>query len=408
MNREECLRLDAEDSLAKWRAEFAVPEGVIYLDGNSLGPQPKQAVEYVSEALKQWQSGLVRSWNSAGWFDAPARLGKKLAAIIGADPSEVIVTDSMSVNLFKLLVAALRIQLNRRTIVTEVGSFPSDLYIAQSVIRFFPDSTIRAVDADKVLEAIGTDTAVVYLSHVDFRTAHMHDIVSINQRAHQCGALVLWNLAHSAGAMPLHLSQTETDMAVGCGYKYLNGGPGAPAFAHVANRHQPMLDQPLSGWFGHQRPFDFLPDYQPADGMRQLLCGTPPILAYAALEASLDQFLTVDLELVRRKSTAMTQLFIDLVEQQSSHHELRLCSPRQSDRRGSHITLSHESGYSVVQAMIAERVIGDFRAPDLMRFGITPLYLRYVDIWDAVATLTRILDDETWRRPEYQQGNTVT
>ena len=407
ITRENCLALDAGDALSGFREEFALPPGLIYLDGNSLGAMPKAATEYLARTTADWREGLVRSWNSAGWFDAPLRLGHKLAPLLGADGNEVVVTDSLSVNLFKMLVAGWRLRAGRRVILAEADGFPSDLYVAESVRRL-SGGELRCRSVADVATAINSDTAVVCLSHVDFKSARMHDMVTVTRRAHEAGAVVLWNLAHSVGAVPLELSRWNVDLAVGCGYKYLNGGPGAPSFVYAAERLHEAITQPLCGWFSHSKPFEFDPRYRPADGIRRTLCGTPPILAFAALEASLDMFRRVDMTAVREKSVAMTDLFIHLIDQECRDGDLSLASPCDAEQRGSHVSLAHPHGYAVMQALIDAGVVGDFRAPNLMRFGFAPLYLRFVDVWDAVRALAEILHSRSWRRPGYQRRQSVT
>ena len=403
-SRAACFKLDQADPLARWRDEFQLPDDVIYLDGNSLGAQPRAVRAATERVLSDWSNTLVGGWNSAGWYEAPSRVGAKIAALIGAHPDEVVVTDSMSVNLYKLLVSAARLQPDRDVVLCESRSFPSDRYIATSALG----GMCRHVDAHEIESQIDQSTAVVYLSHVDYKSAQMHDMARINQRAHDCGATVIWNLAHSAGAMPLELSKLETDFAVGCGYKYLNGGPGAPSFLYVARHLQEKLQQPLTGWFGHKEPFAFSDRYQPADGVQRFLCGTPPIVSMATLEAAVDLFQHVDLAQIRDKSVAMTSLLIDQVLYRGSQLGLELASPVDPNERGSHVSFGHESGYSIMQALSDRNVIGDFRAPDLIRFGMTPLYLRFVDVWDAIETLIEVLETDAWRDAKYQQQKPVT
>ena len=400
-SRHDCVALDAADTLAPLREQFDLPEGVIYLDGNSLGARPKAALERARQVLAtEWGTDLIRSWNKAGWFDLPARLGDKLAPLVGAAPGEIVVTDSTSINLFKVLAAALRKQTanpltaGRKIIVTERANFPTDIYIARGLTEWLDRGySLRLVDAQEDLEtAIDSDTAVVMITHVNYRTGHMHDMRAITALAHARGALAIWDLAHSAGAVPVNLSADGADFAVGCTYKYLNGGPGAPAFAWVASRHHADFRQPLSGWWGHASPFTMAPQFEPAAGIRRALCGTQPILSLALVECGLDVFVETNMAAIRAKSLALTDLFIELVEKRCAHHPLRLVTPREHHCRGSQVSFAHPHGYPVMQALITRGVIGDYREPEIMRFGFTPLYTRFVDVWDAVDVLTDILD----------------
>ena len=402
-SRAACIQLDEIDPLAHWRDQFELPNHVTYLDGNSLGAQPWVAREATEQVMRDWSSGLVGSWNSAGWFEAPRRLGKKVANLIGAKPDEVVVTDSMSVNLFKLLVAAIRLRPERTVVLCESRSFPSDRYIAESAAGMFPHVCCQHVTANDIESQIDQHTAAVYLAHVDYKSSHMHDMERINRCAHDCGATVIWNLAHSAGAMPLELSKLATDFAVGCGYKYLNGGPGAPSFVYVARRLQQDLQQPLPGWFSHLEPFAFSDQYRPANGVQRLLCGTPPIVSMSTLEAAVDLWQRVDLTQVRAKSVAMTSLFIEQAVPRGAAYGLELSTPLDPRQRGSHVSFIHQFGHSIMQALIDRNVIGDFRAPNLIRFGMTPLYLRFVEVWDAIDKLIEILDTEVWRDPKYRR-----
>ena len=408
--REVLAVLDAGDPLADRRARFTLPDGVVYLDGNSLGAMPRAAVERVQQTLEgEWGRGLIRSWNAAGWIDLPTRVGDKIGRLVGAAPGQVVVADSTSVNLFKALAGALRLRPERSVIVSERDTFPTDLYVAQGLIGLLGGRhALRLVDRDEVHAAVDESTAVLLLTHVDYRTGAMHDLAAVTRAAHDRGALVVWDLAHSAGAMPIDLDGAEVDLAVGCGYKYLNGGPGAPAFLYVARRHQAAFAQPLTGWMGHARPFAFEAAYEPAPDVRRALCGTPAVLALAALEAGVDELLAVDLAEVRRKSLAMTALFRRLLAERCEGLGLALAGPAEPETCGSQVSVRNAQGYAVMQALIARGVIGDFRAPDLMRFGLAPLYLRYVDLWDAVETLREVLATRAFDRPEYRRRATVT
>ncbi len=405
MTRTDCLALDAGDELALLRQQFDLPDGVIYLDGNSLGARPKAAPARAQQVIaEEWGSDLIRSWNKAGWFDLPSRLGDKLAPLIGANAGEVVITDSTSINLFKALAAALHKQahnpatVDRRIIVTERANFPTDIYVAQGLTDWLERGyRLRLVDApEELAEAIDAQTAVVMLTHVNYRSGHMHDMRALTAHAHAQGALALWDLAHSAGAVPVDLNGDGVDYAVGCTYKYLNGGPGSPAFLWVAPRHQADFRQPLSGWWSHAAPFAMQPEFQPITGIRRALCGTQPIASLAMVECGLDIFAQTDMAAIRKKSLALTDLFIELVEARCSRHPLQLVTPRAHGRRGSQVSIAHPNGYPVMQALIARGVIGDYREPHIMRFGFTPLYTRFVDVWDAVELLADILDGKKY------------
>lgn len=407
-SRTDCETLDAQDPLASTRARFQLPAGVIYLDGNSLGAMPAAVPPRMRRAVElEWAQGLIRSWNDADWYPAPQRVGARIAPLVGAEADEVIVADSTSVNLFKLLVAALRMQGGRRVILGERGNFPTDAYVAQGVADL-TGAQFRAVDPQQILASLDDSVAVVALTHVNYKSGRAYDMAAVTRRAHEVGALVVWDLAHTAGAMPCALNACEADFAVGCGYKYLNGGPGAPSFVFAARRHHAALHQPLTGWHGHARPFDFTEQYVPAPGMDRMLVGTAPQLGLIALEAALSAFDGVDLLALREKSVALTTLFIALVDQELAGHGFGLATPRDAQQRGSQVSLTHEQGYAIVQALIAQGVIGDFRAPDILRFGFAPLYLRHVDIWDAVAALRDVMDTGAWRRPEFMARKAVT
>ena len=409
---ESALARDAEDRLAPHRDAFALPDGVIYLDGNSLGALPRNVAARVASTLeREWGHGLIRSWNEAGWIDLPARVGARIAPLIGADPACVVAADSTTVNLFKTVSAALALRPDRRRIVTETRNFPTDNYIAEGVIRQCGGrhELVHAADADAVIDCLDADTAVLMLSHVNYRDGAVHDMAGLTRAAHDAGALVIWDLAHSAGVLPLDLAGCDVDFAVGCGYKFLNGGPGAPAFLYAAERHHGGFAQPLSGWFGHADPFGFDPHYRPAGDITQYLCGTPPVISMVALEAALGLWDKVDLRDVHAKSQALTDFFIELVEARCAGHGLTLVSPRDAARRSAQVSLSHPTaGYAIISALIADGVIGDFRAPDILRFGFAPLYTRFADVWHAVDRLAAILDGRRWDRPEFHARRTVT
>jgi kynureninase len=428
----DCRQRDAPDPLRSLRAHFNIPPGTIYLDGNSLGVLPVAAAARAAQVVQQeWGQGLIRSWNASGWFDLPQRLGARIATLIGAGADEVVAADTTSVNLFKVLAAAIRIAQHadpaRRVIVSERSNFPTDLYIAQGLCQTHGCS-LELVEADGLLPALGPQVAVLMLTHVNYRTGAMHDMPALTAAAHASGALVVWDLAHSAGAVLVDLRGADADFAVGCGYKYLNGGPGAPAFLWVHPRHSARTDlpfmQPLSGWWGHAAPFAFDSSYRSAPGINQFLCGTQPIVSLSLLECGLDVFEAAQplgsMDAIRRKSLALTDLFIALVEDRCAGLGLGLATPRTHAQRGSQLswTLDGDAGqsaaYAVVQALIARGVIGDFRAgdgqgqPDIMRFGFTPLYIGFEDVWHAVAHLRDVLHTGDWRAPQFMQKNTVT
>jgi kynureninase len=404
---EDARSLDAADPLAFARERFRLPNGIIYLDGNSLGALPTATADRLREvAERQWGDDLIGSWNAHGWIDWPTRIAARLAPIVGAKPDELLIADSTSVCLFKLLAAAVRARPGRTTILTQQRNFPTDLYVAQGLVEML-GLTLKAVPADDVMGAIDADTAVVTLTHVDYRGAAIHDMAAINAAARGVGALTVWDLSHSAGAIALDLDAADCDLAVGCGYKYLNGGPGAPAFVYVAERLQHELRPPLQGWFGHADPFAFDDDYRPADGILRFLTGTPSILALAALECGLATLEGIAMADVEAKARALSQLFVDEVEARCGD-EVRLASPRDPAERASHVVFAHPDGYAVMQALIARGAIGDFRAPELMRFGFTPLYTRFEDAWRASEILGEIITTREWDQPRFRERAKVT
>ena len=415
----DCRAMDARDALAGLREQFALPEGVLYLDGNSLGAAPRTAQARARQVIaEEWGEGLIRSWNTAGWFDLPRRLGGKLARLVGAGNDEVVVTDTTSANLFKVLAAALRQQKQaapgRRVIVSERNNFPTDLYITQGMIDMLASLgeasyELRLIDGPEQLgAALDADVAVLLLTHVNYQTGYMYDMAAATEAAHACGALAVWDLCHSAGAVPVDLNGANADYAVGCTYKYLNGGPGSPAFLWVHERHQDGFWQPLSGWWGHARPFAMEPGYDPHAGIRRYLCGTQPIVSLALVECGLDTFAATDMQQLRAKSLALTTLFMDLVAQECAEFPLTLNTPVDPRHRGSQVGYEHPEGFAVVQALIARGVIPDYREPRIMRFGFTPLYIRFEDVWNAVAILKDVLQTGSWDRPEHRQRGTVT
>lgn len=406
--RDECVALDASDPLAPYREEFVLPDGVIYLDGNSLGALPVRTAAHVQRVVTdEWGQGLIRSWNDAGWFEAPRRLGDKVGGLIGAAAGQVVVCDSTSVNVFKALTAALGLRPDRRVVVGDRDNFPTDLYMMQGATAGTHSHRLISAEGPSLADVLDEDVAAVVLTHVDYRTGRMYDMAAVTAQVQAAGALMIWDLCHSVGALPVDLDGCGADFAVGCTYKYVNGGPGAPAFVYVATRHQDAVTQPLSGWHGHADPFAFTPDYEPAPGITRFLIGTPHLLSYAGLEASLEIWERVDLAALRQKSLALTDLFISLVRARVGSL-VEVVTPLDHAVRGSQVSLRHEDGYAPMQALIERGVIGDFRAPDLMRFGFTPLYVGYADVWDAVDVLTDVLTTEIWREPKYATRLAVT
>ena len=408
MTRDEARALDADDPLREVRERFVLPDGAIYLDGNSLGALPKATSPHLFDVIeRQWGEDLITSWNRHGWIEWPQRIAARLAPIVGAKPNELLIADSTTVCLFKLLGAAVAARPGRSTIVTEQGNFPTDVYAAEGLINLCPGLELKAVPAAELAGALDEDTAVLFLTHVDYRSGARHDMEALNAAAHAAGALTLWDLSHSAGAIQLDLNGSGSDLAVGCGYKYLNGGPGAPAFLFVAEQLQDRLRSPLSGWMGHASPFEFASSYSPASGINRFLTGTPSILALAALEAGLSTFEGVSMAAIEAKAEAITAFFVDAVEQ-GCGDELALASPRDPKARGSHVCFAHPQGYATMQALIARGITGDFRPPDLMRFGFAPLYNSFEDAWLAAASLSEILATREWDRTDFLRKQTVT
>ena len=407
MTVDEARGLDRADPLRQLRHRFQLPPGIVYLDGNSLGALPVAIGGRLRQVVRdQWGPDLISSWNKHQWIDWPARVAARLAPIVGAKPDELLIADSTSVSLFKLLAAAARARPGRRTILTQQGNFPTDLYVAQGLCEML-GMELKALPAAELERAIGEDTALLTLTHVDYRSAAILDMAGLNAAAHAAGALTVWDLSHSAGAIQLDLDGAGCDLAVGCGYKYLNGGPGAPAFIYVAEGLQALLRPPLQGWMGHAEPFAFDDDYRPATGIARFLTGTPSILALAALDAGLATFDGIAMRDLEAKSRALSQLFVEEVEARCGE-EVRLASPRDAASRGSHVAFAHPEGYAVMQALIARGVIGDFRAPDLMRFGFAPLYNCYAEVARAAEILGDILKSQTWDQPRFRERAKVT
>lgn len=394
--------LDARDPLAYFKDKFDLPDGVIYFDGNSLGALPKATTVRLEKVVaREWGEGLIRSWNDADWIGAPQRIGDKIAGLVGAEAGEVIVADSTSVNIFKLVLAALSLNPDRGTIIAERGNFPTDHYILQGIESLLPDRIkVVALERNEIEAAVDHDTLLVALTHVHYRTGEMFDMDALTGMAHDRGAMVLWDLCHSAGAVCVDLAKAQADFAVGCGYKFLNGGPGAPSFAYVARRHQAGAVQPLTGWFGHADPFDFAEEFTPASGIERFQVGTPAMLSLAALEEGVDVFASVDMADVEAKSLKMSSLFVDLIGQHCPGAGFELVLPL-AKRRGSQVAFRHEHGYPIMRALIERGVIGDFRAPDVMRFGFAPLYIGFADLWDAAVILGDIMKTGIWQEPDY-------
>jgi kynureninase len=411
MNFNEIVALDKADPLANKRDEFDLPADTIYLDGNSLGALPKAVKSRVAEVVsQQWGSHLIRSWNDHQWIDLPTQVGEKIAPIIGADKGQVICCDSISVNLFKLLSSALSLNSERNVVLSTEDNFPTDLYMVQGLSELLgPDlCQLKLVSEQNIEQSLNDSVAVLLLTQVNFRTGKLLDMHKITQLAHEKGVLVIWDLAHSAGAIPVELDDCNADFAVGCGYKYLNGGPGSPAFLYVAKRHQAAVKQPLSGWMGHAKPFAFDAKYQRANNINQYLCGTPSVIAMSALDAALDVWQDVDISKIREKSIALADVFIKLVQTHSCLRDLHLCSTENSSQRGSQLAFSHTDAFAICQALIEKGVIADFRAPNILRFGFTPLYTSFEDIYQAVTILAEVVKTQLYTQPRFNLAGKVT
>jgi kynureninase len=405
VNRSDCLALDAADPLAPFLKRFHRPAGLLYFDGDSLGMLSTEARRRAVDTVeREWGEGLIESWTEANWIDLPHKVGGKIARLIGAGEDEVVAADSTSINIFKLLAGALTLRPGRRVILTEAGNFPTDIYMAEGLAHLAGDVEVRL--ADDIVPAITEDVAAVLVTHVDYRSATLHDMAAVTAAAHAKGALVIWDLSHSAGALPVELGQA--DLAVGCGYKFLNGGPGAPAYLHVARRWQKAFSQRLSGWLGHAAPFAFEPHYRPAAGIKRAICGTPSVIAMSILDASLDLLLEAGMERIRAKSQKLMDLFAELIDTRCGDIGMTLISPREHARRGSHLSYSHPHGYELTQALRQRRVVPDFRAPDLIRLGFTPLTMSHADVWDAVDRLAAIWREGAWRDPKHAIKAAVT
>ena len=412
LTREDFTSLDKIDPLAKVRDEFSLPQNLIYFDGNSLGPLPKCTIHTLETMIqKEWGNGLIGSWNKENWINMPLELGNKIAPLVGAKLGEVIVVDSTSVNLFKVLTSALLLNKNRRVIVSEAENFPSDLYILEGVNKMFGESYERHLIEEgdyEIDKYIDTSTAVVMLSHVNYKTGRISDIKRITSIAHEKGALVIWDLSHSVGVMPLYLHDCGVDFAVGCTYKHLNGGPGAPGFLYVHKSLIEKVSQPLTGWMGHIQPFEFVVNYQPANDICKYICGTPPIIAYKAIESGLTVFEQVSMNVVREKSIKLSEMFIQLMQQECIKFGFELFSPRNAEQRGSQVSFTHGNGFSIMQTLISHSVVGDFRQPNILRFGFSPLYMRFEDVWDAVICLREIMQTKEWQSEQFNKRGYVT
>ncbi len=409
-SREACVARDSVDPLRGFRDRFMLPEGIIYLDGNSLGPMPRAAVGILNRTIEQeWGQDLIKSWNSAGWFDMPVRLGDRIGALLGAAPGQTVVCDTTSINLFKAIHAAIGLRPDRDMIIAEGELFPTDLYIVEGAMKSAGrpmKSRLIGVDGPSIEALLDQRVAVAVLSHVNYRTGALLDMAAITKQLHDAGALVVWDLCHSIGVVEIGFDRHAIDFAVGCTYKYLNGGPGSPAFISVAKTHQATAQHPLSGWWGHAAPFAFDRDFRPDEGIKRFLCGTPPIISLRGVDVALDAMEGIEVAALRRKSFDLTELFMARVN--ALLPGLDIVTPRQSSLRGSQVGISFDKGYAVVQAMIERGVVGDFRGPNLMRFGLAPLYIRFQDVWDAADILAGCMSAEVWREARFNRRLDVT
>jgi kynureninase len=410
VTRDQMEARDRADPLRTFRDEFHIPDGTIYLDGNSLGMLPRVCAERARIVVEQeWGNTLITSWTEHGWIDLPLRTGARIAPLVGAHDDEVVVCDSTSVNLFKALASAVALRPDRRVIVTNDENFPTDVYMAEGLCRLLGrDYELRVAQPDNVASVLDDKVAAVAYSHVDYKSARIADMAGITAQVHKAGALAIWDLSHSAGAIPVALNEANADFAVGCGYKYFNGGPGAPAFLFAARRHHATMANPLSGWLGHASPFEFNARYKPASGIARMITSTPPVVSMSLLETAIEIVARAGMERLRAKSVEMTDLLIALVEQECAGNGLKLATPRNSAERGSHVIFAHPEGYAVVQALKARGVIGDFRAPNFIRLGIAPLYLSYVELWDAVQRFKTVMAAHEWDKPAFRTRAAVT
>jgi kynureninase len=408
LDRAACEALDHADPLGPLRDRFTLPDGVIYLDGNSLGPAPKATAERVARTAElEWGRDLITSWNKAGWMALPAKVGAKIARLIGADADEVVVADSTSVNLYKCAASALKLAAPREVILAEAGDFPTDLYMLQGLADF-SGAELRMVAPDQIEAALTDEVAVLVLTEVNYRSGEIHDMAALTAKAHAVGALTVWDLSHSAGVLDVDLNGAKADFAVGCGYKYLNGGPGAPAYVFAARRWHEAMRTPLSGWLGHAQPFAFVDDYSPAPGIARMACGTPPVLSLVALDEGLNSFDGVEMAALHERTGRLGDLFITLADQRLAALGLEVASPRDWRKRGGQVSLRHPHAYEICQALIARGVIPDFRAPDVARFGLVPMFVRFTEVWDAVGILVEVMASEAWRDPRFAVRTAVT
>lgn len=408
--------MDAADELAYLREAFLLPADKLNFDGNSLGSLPRQTPERLMACTKQeWGDDLIASWGKNGWFEAPRKVGDKLAKLLGADAGEVLIADSVSVNIFKALTAAFSLRPDRKIMLSESGNFPTDLYLMEGLANFSQllagagqGLVNKVVEPKAILSQLTEAVAVLLLTHIHYKTAEIKEMAAITAAAHEKGILVIWDLSHSVGSVPLQLNEAAADFAVGCGYKFLNGGPGAPAFIYVAKRHQAAAMPVLSGWMGHQDPFAFTDDYQPAPGIERFRCGTPGILGLTALESGIDLFLSTDIGLLRQKAIRLSRLFIELMQELCDLYGFQLVSPEEDSKRGGHVSYFHSQGHAIYQAVKQRGILSDYRTPGILRFGITPMYLRFVDIYQVVASLKAVMEKREWDVPAYQIRAAIT
>ena len=407
----DCVLADKSDRLAKMAERFYLPKDIIYLDGNSLGPAPLAAFSSIRKTIEQeWGDDLIKSWNIADWYKLPSRLGDELGGLLGAGPGQIVVCDSTTINIYKAVNAALQLRPERRTVISEAASFPTDLYILEGVVKNHKNALNYQLldDINNLDFMLDEQVAVVLLSHVDYRTGRLHDMQAITNKVHAKGGVMIWDLCHSAGVIPIELDLLHVDFAVGCTYKYLNSGPGAPAYIYVNRKHQNLVEQPLSGWFGHSSPFSFTINYEPIQGIERFLCSTPSIIALRGVEAGIGANEGISLAQIRYKSQQLTGLFINRVSMMADKYDLTIVTPIDPDQRGSQVSIGFANGYPVIKALIERGVIGDFRQPNIMRFGFAPLYLSFADVWRACDILEECLEGKAWLNPAFCQQDAVT
>ena len=409
ITKENLIQLDKTDPLRNFRKKFHVPEGFVYFDGNSLGVLPEITKERMQEVIEhEWGEGLINSWLT-GWGDAPKRIGDKIATLIGADFGEVIAADSTSINIFKVVVAALQANPTRKVVLSDSDNFPTDLYMLQGLESFAPDKIkVKITESFDIDNQLNEEVSALLLTEVHYKTGLITNMKEVTKKAHEVGALVIWDLSHSIGSIPIDLNGCEADFAIGCGYKFLNGGPGAPGFLFAAKKHHESSKPILSGWFGHREPFAFSGEYISAEDINQFQCGTPPVLGLAALECGVDLLCNVDFEDLRFKSKKLGAILISLMKDMCNMHGFTLISPQNDEKRAGHVSFSHEKGYEISRALKSRGIICDFRTPDVIRFGITPLYLRYQDIYYAVEQIKIVMESADWRKEEYLVRDSYT